>query len=71
MMLLDIGDLVFFDLYDLLFFGLDMYLLIARSLYRWVDLMMFVCTMYEDVLCCVDTFGWLICRSFLGGWSCN
>lgn len=35
MILLDMGDLVFFfDLCDLLFFGLDMYLLIARSLYR-------------------------------------
>lgn len=43
------GDLVFFEFCDLLCFGLDMYLLIARSLYRWVDLTMFVCTVYENV----------------------
>lgn len=35
MMLLDTGDLVFFFyLCDLLFFGLDIYLLVARFLYR-------------------------------------
>lgn len=34
MILLDMGDLVFFFVCDLLFLGWNMYLLIVRSLYR-------------------------------------